>query len=133
MRPGVSGLKAAAAAALLGAALGLGACNGDSQATGSAKTTPTEEITGVGQVRAGSVASLARCSDWNAGDRPQRLATIADIRAQVNQAGADGPTPDLSDKRAYELFQRACANEFAVGFRLYKLYLRAASFAPYTK
>jgi hypothetical protein len=87
-----------------------------------------EGITGVGSIRAGSVAQLAQCSDWNRGTRPARLATIADIRAQVNQAGADGPTPDLTDAGAYALFERACSRDYARGFRLYKLYLRAASF-----
>jgi hypothetical protein len=87
-----------------------------------------EGVTGVGSIRAGSVAQLAQCSDWNRGTRPERLATIADIRAQVNQAGADGPTPDLTDAGAYALFERACSRDYARGFRLYKLYLRAASF-----
>ena len=50
------------------------------------------------------------------------------IRAQTNQAGADGPTPDLTDEAAYALFERACSRDYALGFRLYKVYLRAASF-----
>jgi hypothetical protein len=87
-----------------------------------------EGVTGVGSIRAGSVAQLAQCSDWNGGSRAERLATIADIRAQTNQAGADGPTPDLTDEAAYALFERACARDYALGFRLYKVYLRAASF-----
>ena len=78
------------------------------------------------------MASLAQCSDWNAGTAAEQQATISDIRAQVNQAGADGPTPDLSAKAATELFDRACAKDYAAGFRLYKLYLRAASFAPFS-
>lgn len=118
---------AAALATLLAVALGVGACGGESEAAGGATSAP--EATGVGQVRAGSVASLAQCSDWNAGSEAERLATIADIRGQVNQAGADGPTPDLNDDDASALFERACANDYAAGFRLYKLYLRAASFS----
>ena len=86
---------------------------------------------GVGQVRAGSVASLAQCSDWVEGSEPERIATVHDIRAQLNQAGSSGPTPDLSDQEAYDLFQRACANNFATGFRLYKLYARAAAFQSF--
>ena len=113
---------------LLGVAVGLAACGGGTDDAGGGPTSTGGEVTGVGQVRAGSVASLAQCSDWNAGSREARLATIADIRSQVNQAGADGPTPDLTDAAAYALFERACANDYALGFRLYKLYLRAASF-----
>jgi hypothetical protein len=109
--------------ALAVAALVLGACGNDTPA-------PSDQATGVGQVRAGSVASLAQCSDWNVGTEEERLVTIADIRAQLNQAGADGPTPDLPDAEAYSLFERACSNEYAAGFRLYKIYARAAAFAP---
>jgi hypothetical protein len=87
------------------------------------------EATGVGQSRAGSVAALAQCSDWKAGTEDERRATIADIRAQLNQSGSDGPTPDLSDEEAYGLFERACANDFAAGFRLYKIYARGAAFS----
>ena len=116
-------IAAIAATAVVGATSGCGAEPQD-----TAPAAAAQPVTGVGSIRAGSVAQLAQCSDWNDGTRAERLATIADIRAQVNQAGADGPTPDLTDDDAYALFQRACSNEFAVGFRLYKLYLRAASF-----
>lgn len=112
--------------------MGVGGCGGSSEATGD--RAPSEGgVTGVGQVRAGSVAQLAQCSDWKAGSEDERLATIADIRNQVNQAGADGPTPDLSDDAAYALFERACSNDYALGFRLYKLYLRAASFGSLSR
>ena len=92
-----------------------------------------DEVTGVGEVRAGSVASLAQCSDWNEGSDEEKLATIADIRAQLSQSGSDGPTPQLSDDAAYELLERTCANDYAAGFRLYKIYARGAAFAPLTE
>ena len=116
-------MRRAAVGALAVAALTVGACGNDTPS-------PADEATGVGQVRAGSVASLAQCSDWNEGTEEERLATIADIHAQLNQAGADGPTPDLPDAEAYDLFERACSNDYAAGFRLYKIYARAAAFAP---
>jgi hypothetical protein len=34
----------------------------------------------------------------------------------------------LDDERAYELLQSYCAHYFARGFKLYKLYERAAAF-----
>ena len=91
--------------------------------------TETEPI-GVGEYRAGSFAPLAQCSDWNEGTEEEKLATVNDIQGQLNQAGADGPTPDLADDEAYALFERTCPRGYASGFRLYKLYARAAAFAP---
>lgn len=106
---------------VVAAAAALSACGGT--ASGD------EAVSGVGQERAGSVAALAQCSDWNAGSEAERQATIADIQAQLNQSGADGPTPSLPVDEAYALFERACANEYAAGFRLYKVYARGAAFS----
>lgn len=116
------------------AAATLGVCAVILLACGEAGPAPVEtKPIGVGQVRAGSFAPLAQCSDWNAGTEEEKLATVDDIQAQLNQAGADGPTPDLPDDEAYDLFERACAKNYAAGFRLYKLYARAAAFAPLTE
>lgn len=89
------------------------------------------DVAEVGPMRAGSVASLAQCSDWVAGNREQRLATLHDIRAQVNQTGSE-PTTDLGDEEAYGVLQRTCSQSYASGFRLYKLYTRAAAFSSLT-
>ena len=35
----------------------------------------------------------------------------------------------LDDEKAYDLFDSYCENEFARGFKLYKLYARAAAFS----
>lgn len=126
------------ASALLAALLGvlaLTSCGGGAQSGGDAQASAPApqglDVAGaVGPVRAGSIAQLAQCSDWNEGTREQRLVTIGDIRNQLNQTGADGPTPDLSDEDAYSAIQNFCRQDFAVGFRLYKLYARAAAFAP---
>jgi hypothetical protein len=85
---------------------------------------------GVGQIRAGSVAQLASCSDWVEGTDAQQQVTLDDIQSQLNQAGADGPTPDLPDDEAIALLDRICGRGYAAGFRLYKLYARGAAFAP---
>lgn len=113
------------AGALVVAACTAAGCGGSSEAAEEGATV------GVGQARVGSVASLAQCRDWNEGTEDERLVTIGDIREAVNQAGADGPTPDLSEEDAMALFERACAEDYAQGFRLYKLYLRAAAFGQF--
>jgi hypothetical protein len=83
----------------------------------------------LGPVTAGSVARLAQCRDWNSGDHAAKMATVYDVRSQVNLE--DGPVeiPALTDDEAYELFESACSNDFAAGFRLYKLYARATGYA----
>ncbi len=111
----------------------------DPEGVMAARTAANEEIPAsdpakfgakpLGQVTAGSVAQLAQCSDWKDGTRAQRLATIADIRAQVNLRDGTVQIPALSDERAYRLFQSACSNDFAASFRLYKLYARATGFS----
>ncbi len=87
----------------------------------SSTPAPTE---GVGPIKAGSTAALAQCSDWVAGSVDARIATIADIR---------GRSPDeeraLTDEEAYQILDSACSNEFAQGFRLYKIYDRAEAFS----
>jgi hypothetical protein len=115
-----------AGALALAAALALGpaACGGDS---------PEREAEPVGDELVGSVAQLAQCSDWLEGDRAQRLATIDDVREQINLEDGTGETPQLSDDAAYGLFQRTCVNDYAKTFRLYKIYARATSFASFAE
>jgi hypothetical protein len=52
------------------------------------------------------------------------------------RAFAGGPTGSpagrgnvLEDEQAYELLENWCGNDFARGFKLYKLYTRAAAFS----
>jgi hypothetical protein len=98
-------------------------CGGD--ATGSSPSAKA-----VGDPVAGSVAALAQCRDWNAGTEAEKQATIADIRSSLTPQSQEESGTSLSDERAYKLFEHACAEEFAQGFKLYKLYARAAAFAP---
>ncbi len=116
------------AAALVAAALAVGACGDESG--GSATTTAAEPL---GQEAAGSVAPLAQCRDWNRGNEAEKLATIEEIRRQVNLESSGVEAPPLSDQEAMELFENACGESFAQGFRLYVLYARAAGFAPLTR
>ena len=108
-------------AALL-AALLLASCGGDS-----------DQAKPVGDTLVGSVAPLAQCRDWNEGNRDERLATIDDIREQVNLKDSAVKTPELSDEAAYRVLESICSRPYAATFRLYKLYARADSFAPFAE
>ncbi len=84
----------------------------------------------VGEPVGGSVAALAQCRDWNAGTEAEKQATIADIRSSLTPQSQEKSGTSLSDERAYELFEHSCSEEFAQSLQLYKLYARAAAFAP---
>jgi hypothetical protein len=118
--------RRAPAATALALALVAGAfvgCGGD--ATGESPSTH-----GVGEEVGGSIAPLAQCRDWNAGTEAEKRATIADIRSFLTPQSQEESRTSLSDRRAYEVFEEACSVEFAEGFKLYKLYARAAAFEP---
>lgn len=120
------------AAVLLVLALAIGACGAEepTQAQPDAGEEPID-ISGtdpVGQELAGSVAPLATCADWNGGSRAERLATVADLRAQLGAQSSGITAPELTDEEATELFGGSCKPSWAAGFRLYKLYARGASF-----
>lgn len=121
---GRRGVVAAALAALTLAAATSG-CGGDSQA---AKQPDAEPL---GEVVVGSIAQLAQCRDWSSGNREEKLATIDDIREQVNLQDSNVETPALSDKDAYRLLETTCADDFAQGLRLYKIYAKATGFAAF--
>jgi hypothetical protein len=75
---------------------------------------------------------LADCTDWKKADVSQRLGTVRELR---DFAGGPSGSPAghgnvLDEKKAYDLLQGYCGNFFARGFKLYKLYVRAAAFTP---
>jgi hypothetical protein len=75
--------------------------------------------------------NLADCADWKQASVDQRLATIDQVKEFVGGpvAGTEGSGGTLDDDKAYDLFENYCAEEFARGFKLYKLYSRAAAFS----
>ena len=77
-------------------------------------------------------AFSADCTDWKKADAAQRLGTVRELRdfagGPVGQTPAHGNV--LDDRKAYDLLQNYCSNFFARGFKLYKLYTRAAAFTP---
>lgn len=79
----------------------------------------------------GAPINLADCRDWNRGSLDERLGTIHEIREFLGGSvpGTGGTGAVLEDDQAYDLFEGWCENEFARGFKLYKLYSRAAAFS----
>ena len=121
-------------AAVLAAVTGCG--SGDQSSTAEDYDGGVIDVSGtkpLGEQTAGSVAQLVQCRDWNRGDEAQKVATIADVRGQVNSGGAGIDAPPLSDNEAMDVFDHACEPDHAQGFRLYILYARAAGVAPLTR
>lgn len=74
---------------------------------------------------------LADCETWRAADARERFDTIGALRAfagdRTGSPGGRGAT--LDDDAAYDLIERSCEPSYARGFKLYKLYTRAAAFS----
>jgi hypothetical protein len=83
----------------------------------------------------GQPINLADCNDWKQANTQQRLGTIKQLKDFAggpvvgnNASSPSGTGAVLDDKDAYNLFNRWCDQSFARGFKLYKLYVRAAAF-----
>ncbi len=76
--------------------------------------------------------NLADCEDWQKASVEERLATVRQIRQYTGGplAGSKGQAEGnvLDDEEAYDYFEGYCDQEFARGFKLYKLYGRASAF-----
>ena len=115
----------AKALALLGIIAGLSGC-------GSGSSTQPQVDVGP---NVGEPINLADCHDWNQANTEQRLGTIKQLRDFAggpvvgnNASSPSGTGPVLDDQEAYDLFNGWCRADFARGFKLYKLYVRAAAF-----
>jgi hypothetical protein len=118
-------LAAAALAAALAFAAGLAVAVGAFGGSSDDFDVP-DGVLPLGDIRAGSVASLADCSDWVSGSVERKRATVVDVRQQLAGGGVERTT--LPDQDAYDVFERACAESFTARFHLYKIYFRAAAF-----
>ena len=114
MGPRTSAIAAVAALAVAGC--------GDDEPRAPAKP--------LGKESAGASVQFADCGDWRQGTHEERLATIEQLRGHLTPLRSASAESPLSDERAYEVFQRACAPAYAESLRLYKLYVRAQGFAP---
>jgi hypothetical protein len=84
----------------------------------------------------GTAIELADCTDWNNASVEERLGTLRQLKSfaggPVVGGGANPSTGTgavLEDKQAYDFLSGTCKQSYARGFKLYKLYERAASFA----
>ncbi len=129
--PATRSILVLAAVAAAVALLLAGGCSSQNDKQGApAGKDDVAEAEALGEDTAGSVAQLAQCRDWNRGTRAEKLATIDDIRSQVNRPDSGFAAPPLSDAEALEVFDNGCSAPYAQGFRLYLLYARAAAAAP---
>ena len=81
--------------------------------------------------RIGTPLTLADCSDWRKATPSEREGSIKALRdfagGPIGEgSGRHGAT--LDDDRAYKVLDDYCRQDFARGFKLYKLYTRAAAF-----
>ena len=117
-------------AALVLAAAMLAGCGAGSDETTSGKV-KTENVKGIGLVRAGSTAQFADCAGWRRGTVEQRRVTITSIRDQMTPQRSETAESALSDDAAYRTFDKTCSSGIAGSLRLYKLYARAQAFATF--
>jgi hypothetical protein len=117
--------RRALALALVVGTVMIGGCGG-----GSSTQPPVDVGPNVGQP-----ISLADCNDWNQANTEQRLGTIEQLKGFAggaivgnNASSPSGTGAVLDDKDAYNLFNGWCEQSYARGFKLYKLYERAAAF-----
>jgi hypothetical protein len=88
---------------------------------------------GLGPVDLGVDVKLANCSDWKRGSHQARVGTLREVAAFAggqlgSSAGGARRGALLREGVAYNVMQRWCVNYYARGFKLYKLYVRAAAF-----
>ena len=76
----------------------------------------------------GVALQVADCDDWRASSPQERQSAIDQLERAVAGPRNDGNT--LKDDVAYNTLDARCKPEFAHGFLLYQLYIRAAAFTP---
>lgn len=118
------------ATALAGLACCATLVSGCASTSDASRRTVAPQPTGVSSVR------QASCEDWARGSEQHRQVTVAQLRrfaaGPVGSSAGIQNGPVLDDQRAYRTLQSWCKQRFARGFKLYKLYERAAAFLGYT-
>jgi hypothetical protein len=76
----------------------------------------------------GVALQVADCQDWRESSPQQRQSAIEQLKETVAGPRKEGNT--LPDDVAYSTLDARCKPDFARGFLLYQLYIRAAAFTP---
>jgi hypothetical protein len=76
----------------------------------------------------GVALQVADCRDWRESSPQQRQSAVEQLKETVAGPRKEGNT--LPDDVAYSTLDARCKPEFARGFLLYQLYIRAAAFTP---
>jgi len=76
----------------------------------------------------GVALQVADCKDWRESSPQERQSVIDQLERAVAGPRKEGNT--LPDDVAYNTLDARCKPEFARGFLLYQLYIRAAAFTP---
>ena len=76
----------------------------------------------------GVALQVADCDDWRASSPQERQSAIDQLERAVAGPRKEGNT--LPDDVAYSTLDARCKPDFAHGFLLYQLYIRAAAFTP---
>jgi len=76
----------------------------------------------------GVALQVADCQDWRDSTPQQRQSAIDQLQRAVAGPREEGNT--LPDDVAYRTLEARCKPQFARGFLLYQLYIRAAAFTP---
>jgi hypothetical protein len=78
----------------------------------------------------GAKLQTATCTDWREGSPQQRQSAVHRLKITVGGPRKEGNT--LPDEVAYSTLDARCEPDFARGFLLYELYIRAAGFESLT-
>ena len=76
----------------------------------------------------GVALQVADCQDWRDASPQERQSAIDQLERTVAGPRKEGNT--LDDETAYTTLDGRCEPDFARGFLLYQLYIRAAAFTP---
>lgn len=134
MKGGRSRLALAVLCALLGAAavVALSAMGSDDRAPERlAGAPPIDYLPGSSREGAGggrSQVSEADCSQWRRASPQQRRAVTDEVGAYFQRVTRGGGGHSLPPDKAYEGLDRACRNEWASAFKLWKVYERVLAF-----
>jgi hypothetical protein len=79
----------------------------------------------------GVALQVADCKDWRESSPQERQSAIDQLKEAVAGPRKQGNT--IPDDVAYSTIDARCKPEFARGFLLYQLYIRAAAFSSYSE